>query len=192
MSCEQMLSDCLQAPENLSPLMRAANRGDDAAYRQVLTTIARHLRVVVLRGLARVGQGPEDCEDIVQDALLAMHLKRHTWDEAQPLMPWVRAIAHHKLVDHLRRKGFRQHVNIDDYAESLGAPIPENEGAQHDCVRLLADIPARERRIVEGISIEGRSAREVGLELGMTEGAVRVALHRVLKALAARYQRDQS
>jgi len=54
---------------------------------------------------------------------------------------------------------------------------------------MLDGLPARQRRIVEEISIEGRRSAEVATRLGMSEGAVRVALHRALKTLAAAYRR---
>ena len=98
--------------------MRLARQGDDEAYRRLLGQVAVWLRVVVRRGLASAGRGPADCEDIVQEALLAMHLKRDTWDEARPIEPWLRAIARHKLADYLRRRGFHDHVDIDDYADA--------------------------------------------------------------------------
>ena len=41
------------------------------------------------------------------------------------------------------------------------------------------------------ITIEGHSARVTGERLGMSEGAVRVVLHRALKALAVRYRKEQ-
>ena len=56
---------------------------------------------------------------MVQETLLAVHLKRHTWDESQPLLPWVRAIAQNKLIDFLRRRGRRVHVPIDEFSETL-------------------------------------------------------------------------
>ena len=56
---------------------------------------------------------------------------------------------------------------------------------------MLATLTERQRHIVEAISIEGRSARDVGVRLGMSEGAVRVALHRALKALAAVYRKER-
>ena len=114
-----------------------------------------------------------------------MHLKRDTWDETQPLEPWLRAIARHKLVDHLRRRGVTDHVDIEDLAETLAGPISDPAGSTADARHLLAGLPERQRHIVEGISLEGQSAREVGIRLGMSEGAVRVTLHRALKALAA-------
>ena len=120
-----------------------------------------------------------------------MHLKRETWDEAQPLEPWVRAIARYKLADHLRRRGFHDHVDIDDYADSLASPAAVDSADTVDSRRLLAGLPERQRRIVEEVSIEGRRAAEVAARLGMSEGAVRVALHRALKALAAAYRRDR-
>ena len=68
------------------------------------------LRALVRKGLTRAGRSVDDCEDIVQEALLAVHLKRHTWDHSQPLEPWVRAIAGYKLVEHLRRRCNTVHV----------------------------------------------------------------------------------
>lgn len=175
----------LVRPEDLSGLMRAGRSGDEAAYRRLLEALTRRLRVVVKNGLRRYGRGDEDIEDVVQETLLAIHLKRHTWDENQPIEPWVRAIAHHKLVDSLRRRGFRQLVDINDYSEDLSVPATAESDDARECADLLAALTPRQRELVEAISIEGRSAREVGDRLGMSEGAVRVALHRALKTMAA-------
>ncbi|WP_421996754.1 sigma-70 family RNA polymerase sigma factor [Reyranella sp.] len=177
-------------PTDLSALMRRARQGDDEAYRRLLLLTAGWLRSVVRRGLTAAGRGIADSEDIVQETLLAIHLKRDTWDEGQPLEPWVRAIARHKLADHLRRRGYRDHVDIDDHADVLATAAPD-AAATIDSQRLLAGLPARQRRIVEEVSLAGRRAAEVAAQLGMSEGAVRVALHRALKALAAAYRKDR-
>src|SRR5277367_6363609 len=73
-------------------------------------------------------------EDIVQDILFAVHLKRHTWDPNAPFAPWLFAIARNKLIDALRRRGRRIFVNIDDFAETLPGEtavetVPANEVA---------------------------------------------------------------
>ena len=179
------------SPGDLSTLMRAARRGDDEAYRRLLTEVATWLRGIARRGLATAGRGSDDSEDIVQETLLAMHLKRDTWDETQPIEPWLRAIAHHKLVDHLRRRGFARHLDVEDFADTLAAPVDADTDGAADARHLLSGLPERQRRIVESISMEGQSARDVGVRLGMSEGAVRVALHRALKALADAYRRDR-
>ncbi len=180
----------LHRPPDLSALMRLANAGDGSAYRRALETLALWLRPIVNRSLRRAGRGPEDVEDIVQETLLAVHLKRHTWDAREPLEPWVRAIAHHKLVDMLRRRGFHQHLPIDDYFDRLATePDTSAVAPMNDILSILT--PAA-RKIVESMSIEGCSAREVGDRLGMSEGAVRVALHRALRRLATAYRKDEA
>ena len=132
----------LVRPDDLSALMRSARRGDDEAYRRLLGRVAVWLRSVARRGLVRAGRGMEDSEDIVQETLLAMHLKRDSWDETQPLEPWLRAIARHKLVDHLRRRGFRDHVDIDDYADIAGYAEAGEAGSSADARQMLSE-PAR-------------------------------------------------
>jgi RNA polymerase sigma-70 factor (ECF subfamily) len=180
----------LADPNDLSALMRHARQGDDEAYRRLLGLLAVWLRAIVRRGLTMAGRGPADCEDIVQETLLAMHLKRDTWDETQSLEPWLRAIARHKLADHLRRRGFYDHVDIEDHIETLPAAATVDADTAVDSQTLLATLPERQRRIVEAISLEGHRAAEVATRLGMSEGAVRVTLHRALKALATAYGKD--
>jgi RNA polymerase sigma-70 factor (ECF subfamily) len=171
--------------------MRAARQGDDEAYRRLLGGVAVWLRVVVRRGLVAAGRGPSESEDIVQETLLAMHLKRDTWDERRPIEPWLHAIARHKLADHLRRRGFHDHVDIEDWANSLAVAVDVDTPVRIDSRRLLASLPERQRTIVQEISLEGRSAADVATRLGMSEGAVRVALHRALRALATLYRRER-
>jgi RNA polymerase sigma-70 factor (ECF subfamily) len=171
--------------------MRSARQGDDEAYRRLLGRVTVWLRVVVRRGLVSAGRGPAESEDIVQETLLAMHLKRDSWDEQRPIEPWLRAIARHKLADHLRRRGFHDHVDIEDWSNALEVSVEVESPAAIDSRLLLESLPERQRVIVQQISLEGRSAADVGGQLGMSEGAVRVALHRALKALAAFYRRER-
>lgn len=166
--------------------MRAGLAGDAAAYRALLVDITPFVRAVVRRSFNRGGLGAVEIEDVVQDVLLAVHLKRHTWDPALPLAPWLGAVTRHKTVDALRRNGFRATVPVDDLADVLADPRPA-EPRDGDAQRMLATLPDKQRRIVQAMTLDERSAADVGSELGMSEGAVRVALHRALKALAARF-----
>jgi RNA polymerase sigma-70 factor (ECF subfamily) len=167
--------------------MRAANAGDAAAYDRLLRALATAFRPIVRRWLARAGRSVADAEDLVQDILLAVHLKRHTWDAAQPLGPWVRAIARHKLIDALRRRGARVDVPIDDLAETLGAEEAEHPVAERDVRRHIAALPKRQRDVVSAIAVDGASIGEAANRLGLSQGSVRVALHRGLTALAAKF-----
>ncbi len=164
--------------------MRLALDGDALAYRSLLDGITPHLRQSVRRILARSGRGTADLEDIVQEALLAVHLKRATWDRSLPFTPWLNAMARYKTIDALRRAGVRGEVELDAFAEVLSAP-EENGDDALDGKRVLDALQGRQREIVEQVMLMGRSASEAGETLGMSEGAVRVALHRSLKKLAS-------
>jgi RNA polymerase sigma-70 factor (ECF subfamily) len=173
-----------------TPLMRAANSGDEAAYRRVLAGIAPVLRSQIRRGLSRVGRGAEETEDILQETLLAIHTKRHTWRDTEPFTPWMRAIARNKLIDCLRRRGGRFDVPIDAFAETLAAPEEDRMLSSAETDRILGMIEGRSREVVQAVAFDGMTTREVALHLDMTEGAVRVALHRGITALAKAFRKQ--
>lgn len=173
-------------------LMRAANRGDTDAYRRLLAALAPALRGFARRAYARSGLNADEVEDAVQETLLAVHLKRHTWDERQPLLPWVKAVARNKVIDALRRRGSGLHVPIDDVSDTLADERAADAGQSADIASSVSQLKDRDRQIVVAMSIEGASARDVAEKLAMSEGAVRVALHRALKSLARTLGSEQA
>jgi RNA polymerase sigma-70 factor (ECF subfamily) len=181
----------LRDPEHeWTGLMLSAISGDAAAYRRLLGAIAPVLRAMTRRGLARAGQPVDQSEDIVQEILLAVHLKRHTWDSAAPFAPWLFAIARNKLIDALRRRGRRVFVNVDDFSETMAAAPVEDSVPARDVAAHLAGLPARQRDVLQSIAVDSATIREAAAKLSMSEGAVRVALHRGLKNLAAKLRED--
>jgi RNA polymerase sigma-70 factor (ECF subfamily) len=175
-----------------SQAMRAGLAGDSREYRELLDGITPHLRALVRSSLSRAGAGNADAEDVVQEVLLAIHLKRHTWMTDQPFTPWLNAIARHKVIDSLRKRGRRGEFPIDGLEEVLPAPV-EDEGASHtELERLVGRLDGRGQEIVSAISLEGKSIGDVAKSFSMSEGAVRVALHRGLKKLAALYQESRT
>ena len=173
----------------LAELLRQANAGDPTCYRLFLERLAPFVRGMARRGNDRIGAPMADIEDAVQETLLAIHLKRHTWRENQPIGPWIGAITRYKLIDLARKCGRRKEIELDETFE-LAAPEPEDPPLlDREMNRLLAEIGEKQRTIVCLISLKGASIREVANTLSMTEGAVRVALHRGLKSLADAYRR---
>lgn len=181
-----------QAPdeEEWAALMRAAIGGDSAAYRTLLQSLSHVLRGAIRRGFTQAGAPLGDVEDVVQETLLAMHLKRNTWDPSQPLGPWVRAIARHKLIDALRRRGRRIVVPIESVLETLAVEEDSSGVDRQDAERLVDGLRGRQRDVVRAIGLEGQSIRDVAERLQMKEVAVRVTLHRGLKALGAQHRKD--
>ena len=151
-------------------------------------------RMLLENGNRVFGVEPNDVEDVVQEVLLAIHLKRHTWKVGAPVAPWVMAIARHKLVDALRRRGRHVHISIETVADALEDKASEaqldRQTDLHDALRLLDQLRPRQREIVRSISIDGHSIRDVAHRLAMSEGAVRVVLHRALRTLAMIYRKS--
>ncbi len=172
--------------------MRQALDGDQAAYRRLLSAVADRLRVQMRGRLARWGATDVEPEDVVQETLLAIHLKRHTWDRVERFEPWLAAVARNKLIDALRRRGRRVELPIEDFAESLADEGGGDQADALDVSRLLAQLPDRQQQIVQLVSVEGQDVRTVALRLQMSEVNVRVSLHRSLKALAALYRKGET
>ncbi|MCF3973167.1 sigma-70 family RNA polymerase sigma factor [Paracoccus salsus] len=165
-----------------SDLMRAAIAGDQAAYRQLLIAMTP-----VLRGLIRArapGMDASWCEDVLQETLLAIHLKRATWDSGLPLRPWIYAIARHKLVDAFRRRGRSVHLPVEDFAETLPAAPEPDRLEKRDAETLIDRLPERDAALLRCLALEERGKAECGARLELTPGALRVALHRALQRLA--------
>ncbi|MBP8931969.1 MAG: sigma-70 family RNA polymerase sigma factor [Paracoccus sp.] len=152
-----------------------------------------HAVTPVLRGVVR-SRGrllPADQhEDVLQDVLLAIHLKRQTWREDAPVLPWLYAIARYKLADAFRRRGAAIHLPIEDLQAELAAPAHDASAARDSAV-LLGRLDARSAAIVRAMNLEGESAAEVGQRLDMSEGAVRVALHRAMQRMMRIVKGDQ-
>jgi RNA polymerase sigma-70 factor (ECF subfamily) len=129
-----------------------------------------------------------EAEDIVQEVLLAIHLKQGTWDPSREIGPWLTAITRNKLIDAFRRRGRRIDVPIEDVMHSLQAEERLPEIRTRDIYALLGRLTCQKQEIVRSISIDGASIRETAERLKMTEVAVRVSLHRALKALGALYR----
>jgi len=169
--------------ESLKDLLVRGLAGDAPAYHAFLQETSVHLRAFLRRRLARL---PDEVEDLVQEALLAIHNQRHTYDAGQPLTAWVHAIAKYKLVDFLRRRAKLDLLSdpLDD-AFGLGSEAQaEAAEARRDLGKLLAQLPERQRLPIVHMKLEGLSVVETAQRTGMSESAVKVGVHRGLKALA--------
>ena len=159
--------------------------GDAAAYHGFLSELSAYLRGFLRRRLA---QWPDEVEDLVQESLLAIHNQRHTFDATQPLTAWVHAIARYKLIDFLRRRERSDALNepLDEDDDALAAPDSTATEAKRDLGKLLEQLPDRQRLPIVHMKLEGLSAAETARITGMSVSAVKVGVHRGLKALAAK------
>lgn len=173
-----------EAESRLGLSLRAGLAGDAVAYRHFLEELGGYLRAFLRR---RLPGAAADAEDVLQETLLAIHNNRHTWDQDQPLTPWLYAIARYKLTDFARSRGRRDArlLPLDDLADFLGSCDDEPAEAQRDVGRLLEQLPDHHRLPIQYVKLQGLSVREAASLAGMSESAVKVGVHRGLKALAA-------
>jgi len=167
----------------LAPLWSRARRGDEAAYRAALTIIATRLRRYYARRLA---SRPDATEDLVQETLLALHLKRGTHDPALPVSNWVHAIARYKLVDLWRSHGRHEalHESLDQFTKNLPAREPEALTMPRDMQLLLGKLPDAQRAAIKLIKLEGLTASEASRRTGVSVSALKVQVHRGLRRLS--------
>ena len=169
-------------------LMRAANAGDGPAYERLLRELTPALRAMARNAVSRSGAAI-DAEDIVQETLIAIHLKRQTWIASEPIEPWIRAITRHKMIDALRRRGRHVHLPVEEFENVLPAQDAGPDFVRRDLQRHLDHLSTRQREVIQSIALDGNSIRATAGRFNMSEGAVRVALHRAVATLAAVMQK---
>jgi len=169
----------------LRGLMLAGFDGDAAAHKALLTRLSGNLRAYFKTHLARIGKGPADAEDLVQETLIALHTRRHTYDRSQPLTPWVYAIARYRLVDFLRRtRASARDVAIGEADHVLANDDPAAVESGLDLERLMAQLTPKARQAIRFVKLDGLSVSEAAARSGMSESAVKVSVHRGLRALS--------
>ncbi|OJW19124.1 MAG: RNA polymerase subunit sigma-24 [Rhodospirillales bacterium 69-11] len=158
-------------------MMAAAQQGDAGAYRALLTELTPWLRRYYARRLP-----PGAIEDTVQDVLLAIHEKRHTYDPARPFGPWLAAIARYKWIDRLRSLKASATEPLD---ETMHAP-DDMEGAVAGSTfqRLLGELKPSQAAAIRLVKLEGYSAEEASRATGQSVSLIKVNIHRGLKRLA--------
>jgi len=170
--------------EVLRTLWELARAGDESAYREFLTQIAALLRQYVQRQLTRLGRTREETEDIVQEALLAIHKKRHVYDGAVPIQAFAYTLARYKMIDFLRASEHDTHLlAIDDVDDMIAAENGELE--LNLAVRnSLQALPEKMRQSIALTKMQGMSTNEAANIIGTSNSAIKVNVHRGLRLLA--------
>lgn len=171
-----------------SRLMAAAQDGDRAAYGRLLTEITPFVRVLCRRRLA----DPHACEDAVQDVLLCVHRVRQTYDPRRPFTPWLAAITARRTIDAVRRRSRVAAMERSDQAayETFADPrankVLEAGEDQETAAALLERLPPGQRQALELVKLKELSLAEAAAISGQSVGALKVNVHRAIKALRLR------
>lgn len=174
-----------ESEHKLRALLVLGLSGDAAAYHDFLKALSAHLRAYFRK---RLSQRMDEVEDLVQEVLIAVHNQRHTYQSDQPLTAWVHAIARYKLIDMFRVHSSRGALNdpLDDELEVFAVSDTDAADAKRDLGKLLNTLPDKQRLPIVHVKVEGLSVVETAKLTGMSESAIKIGVHRGLKALAAK------
>jgi RNA polymerase sigma-70 factor (ECF subfamily) len=162
---------------NWDKMMAAAQAGDANAYRILLGELAGWLRRYYVRRLPSAM-----IEDAVQDVLLTIHEKRHTYDPSRPFGPWLAAIARFRWIDRLRSLRANAAEPLDENIR-----VPDHEDtvvAISSLQRLLAELKPPQAAAIRLVKLEGYSVEEASRATGQSVSLIKVNIHRGLKRLA--------
>ncbi|WP_019529898.1 RNA polymerase sigma factor [Dasania marina] len=171
-----------------SGLMAQSQQGNEAEYRELLTELAEAINHYLIKRL-----GPQHfIEDCVQDAFIAIHQARHSYDSKRLFRSWLFAIVRHKAIDALRKQkryyhNLEQTFNQQQLSEQEHAPSQDEHMAQGQLVAALA--PAY-REAITLTKIVDLSSAEAASELCISEGALKVRVHRAIGQLRKSLEKD--
>lgn len=177
----------------LRQLMKAAQEGDRACYERLLKALVPIVRGAVRR--QRSFLNPADIEDIVQEVLLSVHAVRATYNPGRPFAPWLAAIVRNRVADsgrrYVRSKSGEQAAQ--GFYETFAPDAANSSEGEHEDAealrRAIAALPAGQRRAVELLKMRELSLKEAARESGMSIAALKVSVHRAIKALRVRVKK---
>lgn len=185
--------DCLEAngPRPSVPrdrwgeLMTAAHAGNSSAYSCLLAEVATWLRRYYARRLPA-----SHVDDVVQEVLVAIHLKRHSYQPERSFRAWMAGIARYKWIDRLRSIS-RDRLDLIEgfelYVDDHGAAVT----GRLDVQRLLLLLKAAQADVIRLVKLEGYSIEEASAATGQSIALVKVNIHRGIARLASAVERDE-
>jgi RNA polymerase sigma factor (sigma-70 family) len=176
-----------------SELMAASQAGERAAYERLLREITPFVRSIIRRH----SNNDADIEEMVQDTLLTVHRVRHTFDPKRPFGPWLAAIASRRGIDALRRRvriakfETPEEGAYETFADAAANTDMEAVRSSEELGDLLRRLPARQREALEAVKLKEMSLIEASAASGQSVAALKVNVHRALKALRALFRERQ-
>jgi len=170
-------SGCAPAAGSSSNLVEAAQRGDRGAFAQLYAQYARMVHGILLARVPRL-----DVEDLVQDVFLQAMQRLSGLRDAAAFGGWLAAIARNRATDHLRRTP--QTTELPDTLAAADADLTEAASI----MSVIRSLPDAYCETLTLRLVEGMTGPEIAARTGLTEGSVRVNLHRGMKQLRERLE----
>lgn len=170
-----------------SGLMVSAQNGNEKDYRQLLEELGNAITAYLRRRFGNI----DILEDCVQESLIAIHKARNTYEPSRLFRPWLFAIVNHKTIDILRKRD--KHHNVLEHKMAHQKELESVEGNHlytqeakfeqiQDCGQVLLALSEVHREAILLTKLQGFSMKEAAQKLDISEGAMKVRVHRALDA----------
>ena len=175
--------------------IQRAQKGDEAAFNQVVSAYRRR----ILGTVARLINHPEDVEDVGQEVFLRLYFSLDQLRTPEVFEPWLYRLTVNAAYDYLRKSKRRmesrmcdlseEQVILADAAASSKANLTDVQKQQTRAYveELLSNISEDDRVLLLMKEVEGLSLREMEQVYHVNETALKVRLfrarQRVLKAI---------
>jgi RNA polymerase sigma-70 factor (ECF subfamily) len=181
-----------QDEAELSRLMKSSQSGNAADYRVLLVRIRGMLSKYIENSFARFGFATgSGQEDVLQEVLLAIHVKRHTFDPEQFFIPWMYAVARYKLIDHLRKnKTLNAALSLEEELEHVENMTVLDSTVEKDLEKLFELLSEKQKVVLSLVKLDGLSIEETARKTGFSESDIKVTVHRALKTLQEKVKED--
>lgn len=174
--------------QKLKLLLIQSMNGNRASYESFLSLSS----VLIERYLKQLGgryAQKETLEDLLQEVLLTLHQKKHTYREDRALLPWLYAIVRHRYIDYYRS---RKRTPAQTSLEEMGDIIEGTEQSPgFDMEEIMSLLTARQKEMLYLVKVEGQSYKEAASTLSMSVSAVKVSVHRLVKSLQGKVNHEE-
>jgi RNA polymerase sigma factor (sigma-70 family) len=174
-------------------LMELVAEGDEMAFQELAT----RLRPSVRAFLSRLGCGVAEAEDLAQEALIRLWLRRASYAPGKRLRPYLLTIAKNAFLSHCERRGTRaesaplpsEPSALDRLLLRAGWQVEGPEAAvigryrEYRLSRAVADLPTGERLVFVLKHHEGMRYADIAAMLGIAEGTVKSRMFRAVRLL---------
>ena len=169
-------------------LLRRAQRGDSAAFEQLVTP----LETLLWRICWRYTRHREDAADCLQETMVKAWRQLPNFRGDGELEAWLCRICTTCCLDYLRSRSHREADSIDAMKETGfdprdTAPQPHEAAEQKDereaLARAIGELPDDMRQALVLSQLEGRSYEEVAAVTGVSIGTVKSRINRARQKL---------
>ncbi|MBM3740298.1 MAG: sigma-70 family RNA polymerase sigma factor [Acidobacteria bacterium] len=181
-------------------LIEKAQRGDDAAFNQIVQVYRKRILGTISRLIGR----PEDVEDVAQEVFVRLYYSLDQLRAPEVFEPWLYRLTSNAAYDYLRRRQKRKgEARMADLTEEHVILADAEAGAKQDsqdkqaaAIRdfvhaLLEEVSEEDRVLLLMKEVEGLSLKELQEIYGLKENAMKVRLFRARQRVLKAYEESK-